>query len=488
MILKKIENLLLLALLFLLPWQTRYIWQEGQLNGGHWEYGTFSIYGVEILLWVIILVFFFRHLFDKKIRTGFLAQSRVLGIILPVIFLGLMGLSLGFSENFWVSYQYVFRWLGAMAFFVILSKAKDPSQLSERDSLPTGQAGSVAFLPQNDKCLLVLWFGAVVQGLLAIYQFLTQHVFAIKWLGMSAQDAMQGGASVVEFADQRWLRAYGSFGSPNSLGIYLAVLLVLGFILYLKTERPFSKILISVGQLIILSGLLFSFSRGAWLSAIVGIVTLFFVLIIHCHSDRSGGIPYTTTQQLNLDSVITKYKGSFGFAQDDKQTAIRSFGKQVLFITVLTSFWVGIFFPIFSARFNIHNRLEVYSIAERQSQYKESLSFIKNKPFFGVGPALYTFAVSKKYPKLTSWQFQPVHNIYVLSIVEFGVFFGLFLGLMILCLIKQVFKNNLIFLPVLFVLLMAGLFDHWLFSMFTGLVFWWIMWGVLILDISNENC
>ena len=423
MILKKIENLLSLAFLFLLPWQTRYIWQEGKLSSGHWEYGTFSIYGVEILLWLIILLFFFRHLFNKEIRQGFLARKKF--FIFPVIFLGLMGLSLGFSENFWVSYQYVFRWLGAMAFFVIVSNRND------------------SFRSENIKNLFALWFSAVAQGLLAVYQFLTQHVFASKWLGMAVQDAMQGGASVVEFADQRWLRAYGSFGSPNSLGIYLAVLLVLGFILYLKTERPFYKILISVGQLIILSGLLFSFSRGAWLSAVVGIVGLALVIF---------------------------------FKQKDWRIF---FVKQVIFVLVLAGFWVGIFFPIFSARFNIYNRLEVYSIAERQSQYKESLSFIKSKPFLGVGPALYTFAVSKKYPKLASWQFQPVHNIYVLAVVEFGVFFALFLGLIILSLIKKVFKNNLIFLPVLFTLLVAGLFDHWLFSMFSGLVFWWVILGLV---------
>lgn len=425
--LKKIENLLLLAFLFLLPWQTRYIWREGQLSGGHWEYGTFSIYGVEILLWLIILLFFFRHVFDKKMRTEWLPRKKF--FLLPVIFLGLMGLSLGFSDNFWVSYQYVFRWLGAMAFFVVLSVATDAPQ------------------SENDKSLFVLWFSAVVQGMLAVYQFLTQHVFGSKWLGMSAQDAMQGGASVVEFADQRWLRAYGSFGSPNSLGIYLAVLLILGFILYLKTERPVFKILISVGQLVILSGLLFSFSRGAWLAAIVGIIGLAVVIF---------------------------------FKQKDWRVF---FVKQVVFIVVLAGFWVGIFFPIFSARFNVHNRLEVYSIAERQSQYKESLSFIKNKPFFGVGPALYTFAVSKKYPKLASWQFQPVHNIYVLAIVEFGILFGLFLGLIVLSLVKKVFKDNLIFFPVLFTLLVAGLFDHWLFSMSTGLVFFWVVIG---LGLSEE--
>lgn len=425
MTLKKIEQYLILAVLFLLPWQTRYILQYGKLGGGPWEYGTFSIYGVEILVWIIILLFFIRQIREKKWWPNFLLQKK--DMVLPIIFLLLMGLSLAVSENFWVSYQYVFRWLGAMSFAIILGSG----------------------IEGYKRNLAALWLGGVPQGLLAVYQFLTQHIFANKWLGMAAQEAMQGGASVVEFGDERWLRAYGSFGSPNSLAIYLAVLLVLGFIIYFKTEHPVLKIFITVGQLVITSGLLLSFSRGAWVAATVGMVVLFFVIF---------------------------------FAKKDWRVF---FIRQSIFVAVLTGFWVGVFYPVFNARFNTQNRLEARSISERQGQYIESLYFIKQSPLFGAGPGVYTFILARKYPELQFWQLQPVHNIYILSIVEFGIFFTVSLGLIVLNQIRRVIKNNLIFLPILGTILTAGLFDHWLFSMFSGLLLWWVIWTLSIEKIDS---
>src|SRR3989344_9423215 len=62
--LKTVINYLLLLFLFLLPWQTRWIYQPAMLNGGFWEYGTQSFYGTEILLWLIVILFLidrFRH-------------------------------------------------------------------------------------------------------------------------------------------------------------------------------------------------------------------------------------------------------------------------------------------------------------------------------------------------------------------------------------------------------------------------------------------
>ena len=44
----------LIAFAFLLPWQTRLILQQGAMNGAPWEYGTFSIYFTEFVLWIIL--------------------------------------------------------------------------------------------------------------------------------------------------------------------------------------------------------------------------------------------------------------------------------------------------------------------------------------------------------------------------------------------------------------------------------------------------
>ena len=63
--LKKILDYLLMLFLFLLPWQTRWFYQSGSLNGGYWEYGTFSLYGTQILLWLIIILFA-AHKFGRK--------------------------------------------------------------------------------------------------------------------------------------------------------------------------------------------------------------------------------------------------------------------------------------------------------------------------------------------------------------------------------------------------------------------------------------
>lgn len=424
MVLKKINNYLVLLFLFLLPWQTRYIWQEGILNQGHWEYGTFSIYATEILLWVILVLFFVQNFLKKQMWVDLYQKRKMQFSVLFVLGLVLLGLSVGLSDNFWVSYQYVFRLLLALALMVVISWQQ------------------AIFPAQNERHIFALWAGGIIQGGLAVYQFLNQGVFGSKWLGMAPQKAMEGGASVVEFGIERWLRAYGSFGSPNSLGIYLAVLFVLGLILYLKTSSSRLKIYISAGQLFIVSGLILSFSRAAWLATLSAVVVLGFYLF---------------------------YK---------EKILLHLFFKQTSFMAAIAIFWVVIFYPVFSARFNTHLRLEAQSISERAGQYAEAVSFIKTNPLFGVGPGVFTYALHAKYPALSYWQYQPIHNIYVLGIVEMGLLGIVGIGILLIMLLRIVIKNNLLYIPVLVCLLVVGLFDHWLLSMFSGTVFFWVIVGL----------
>lgn len=423
--LKKIYNLLLLAFLFLLPWQTRYIWQYGELNKGFWEYGTFSIYGTEILLWMILILFFVQH-FAKKEFWVKLREKRSKASLILILFLLSIVFSVALSKNFWVSYNYVFKLLEAMALMVVL-----------------------AWQDEKTKYQTALWAGGILQGALAVWQFLNQNVWASKWLGMAGQEAGNLGPSVIEFADQRWLRAYGSFGSPNSLGIYLAVLFVLGFVLYFKTESGRNKIIISAGQLFILSGLLLSFSRGAWLAALVGMASLFAVIF---------------------------YK---------QKIVLYSFTKQIMFALAVIIFWLVIFYPVFTARFNLNNRLEAKSISERKGQYAEALSFIKTNPIFGIGPGAYTYALYKKYPTSPSWQYQPIHNIYLLALVEIGLAGLLFILFLFKHLFTIIIKNNLIYTPVIITLATAGIFDHWLWSMPTGILLWWVVFGLGFAGTKN---
>ncbi|HLD86138.1 MAG TPA: hypothetical protein VJA28_01660, partial [Patescibacteria group bacterium] len=52
---EKIREYLFYLLVFLLPWQARYIFHDPQLFGETWEYGRLSLYGWDILLVVLVI-------------------------------------------------------------------------------------------------------------------------------------------------------------------------------------------------------------------------------------------------------------------------------------------------------------------------------------------------------------------------------------------------------------------------------------------------
>lgn len=419
---KKIIGGLLLLFLFSLPWQTRWIWHYGELNGGFWEYGTGSIYATEILLWLAIILFAWenRYMVWQTLGWGHLKKNRR-ATLFGAVFLLMLATVLFTSRSPALTFNYIFHILEGMALVVVLA------------------GSSLAFA----RAATALWLGAVVQGALAIYQFLTQNIFASKWLGLAEHSARQLGASVVEFGDQRWLRAYGAFGWPNSLGIYLAVLFVLGLVLYFNEKKIWRKALFSAGQLVVVGGLFFSFSRGAWLSVLAGIIVLGAVLL-HKH-------------QIHLYPLL-------------KQLSVG-----LVFVVLL----LAVFYPVALARFHSGNRLESRSISERVGQYGDALAFIgASSPLFGVGPGAYTLALQEKYPKLQAWQYQPVHNIYLLMLAEWGLAGVILLVFLFGNLWEKIIAKSLWLAPVAAAAAVAGVFDHWLVSMYTGIIFLWTIIGL----------
>jgi len=54
----------LYLLVFALPIQTRWIIKAGALNGGPWEYGTYSLYATDILLLLLLLLFIVKAVYS----------------------------------------------------------------------------------------------------------------------------------------------------------------------------------------------------------------------------------------------------------------------------------------------------------------------------------------------------------------------------------------------------------------------------------------
>lgn len=424
--LSKITDYLIFIFLFLLPWQTRWIYGTATLNGRAWEYGTLSFYGVEILVWLIIIFtgirLFGNMEFWQQIikKPSWSRRLFVFALGMAMIFFGMYSYAVSPVRE--VSVQFLSRFIGAICLMICLIK----SDLGFK------------------KMSLALWSGGVAQGLLAIWQFFSQSVFGSKWLGLAVHNASDIGVSVIQTADERWLRAYGSFGWPNSLGIFLAVVFVLGILLASKFNKKYLPLFLS-GQITIMTGLIFSFSRSAWLAVIIGVLTL---LIIAIWKKRK-------------EIVLLILKNGIA---------------SILLVVVV----VMVYPNLFVNRIQVGGYLEQLSISERVNQYNIAEKTIFDNLFLGVGPGLYTYYLADNYEPPLYGLYQPVHNIYLLALAEFGVIWFVIFMVGLAFLILRLCKINILFLPLILTLLCFGLFDHYLWTLFTGQVIFFTIFGLIL--------
>ncbi len=436
-LLNKFIPLGLILLLFLLPFQTRYIYQSAFIQNNFWEYGSRSIYATEILVWILMILALVKFFVEqKKIGLSFCQNplwKRALILSMPFVGLLLILFSIIKSGDPEQSWYFVFHFLETVSLISVFV-------ISE-----------ISF----EKSALALWFGGVVQALLAIAQFYLQEVFANKWLGMAFHLPSHFGASVIETGSGRWLRAYGSFGWPNSLGFYLAIVWILGFIVYSKfyLEKKSKLLLVSftAGQMIVLSGLILSFSRAAWIAVFVGLIT-FVCLIV----------------KKNNSSEEKHYQNLYFL------------GRQLISAAGLVLFFVATLSSLFFTRLNPITRLEALSVNDRLNQYTEAQKIIVQHFWFGVGPGNYSNYLAIVHPGLQVWELQPVHNIFLLEMAEMGFLFLCFHSLLFLSLISFVWKRNRFFLPIIVTLLLTGLFDHWGWSLYGGQLLWGAVFGMVL--------
>lgn len=102
------------------------------------------------------------------------------------------------------------------------------------------------------------------------------------------------------------------------------------------------------------------------------------------------------------------------------------------------------------------------SIKERILLHNAALNMFWDHPFFGFGPGHFIVKLPEYLPPGT-WLLQPVHNVFLLFLSEFGVV-GVFIGLM--CLIRLMrhmrhIKFQKSWLPIFIVLLGTSLADHY---------------------------
>ena len=419
--LEKAIRFLICLFLFVLPWQTIWLYREIFLAGSKWEYGTLGFYATEVLLWVIICLFMWWYWRKYKFRVQSsefrVTKDRifVFSLLLFVFYLLLSTLWAGDKNLAW---QQALRVMEAILLFLVI------------------------FIGPFEKEKLVGWlaYGAVLPALLGIWQFLTQNTFASTWLGLANHPVWQAGTSIIE-ADNigRWLRAYGPFSHPNVFGGYLAMVIVL-LLQNVECRMQNSKyrILLSAICCLLSVALFFTFSRTAWGAAIIGLLGYWFIV-----------------KKYN-SSIVQWYK--------------------IILPIIIFLVLIFIYLPLVFTRASLSSVHEVQSIEERGAGYRQAKDLFISHPLLGAGAGNYTYVLFNSNILKGGWELQPVHNVFMLFVVEQGVV-GLFLFIFVIVSfvvyqksdIRNQLAGNCYLLSVICYLFLAC-FDHYLYSSYIGLM------------------
>lgn len=426
---KNLFYFFLSVFVLLIPWQTRWLFYDWPLGIELWEYGRLSIYASVIAL-LLASIFFALY---KKNELHF-SRSK----FFYILFIYSIIISLR-SPAPLVSFYYLFLIYSAVIFAYL-----------------------VRFIPKIFVYRAFL-FSGLIQGILAIYQLLNQKVFANKWLGMSEHLASTLGTSVVEFADERVLRAYGALPHPNVLGGFLFVVIFFGLYLWIEAyknsesniwNRFFKKInfwnliFIIISLVVSTYGILASFSRSAILALLLSLFSLTLINILK-------------RDWLSVN-IIAKYL--------------------VIFFVVFWSF--NTWFPgAWSTRIHMEGRLEQKSVIERVDTF-DQLGWDNYKNiFFGQGLGMNTLATLEKYPDQEVYNVQPIHGIFILMFAELGLIGVFFLINVVRLVIKSADKVDIMSTSLIMGLIIIGLFDHYLWTSWTG----WVLMSMGLVNMYKHH-
>lgn len=437
----RLEQALRLALgllLVVLPFQTIFILEEQFLHGVKWEYGTIGWYGTEGLLWVAVPLFILWYTTTRRP----LALGRGSFRLTPdrMFLLGCLAIILySFLSMFWapdsqIAFQQAFRILESVLLLLMLFLGPLPFR-----------SAAVSFIG-----------GATLQSILGIWQFLSQSTVAAAWLGLAAHPAYEAGTSIVASGEiGRWLRAYGGFPHPNIFGGYVAVSIFLtGCLLFCGAiKKAPRRAALQAALILQAAALFFTFSRSAWIAACFTLLVLGYM-------------------------AVRKKKPS-------------RYGHAVLPVLALIGILSVLFVPIVQTRFAGESYHESQSASERISGYKEAAVLFYRHPWFGVGAGNYTAAAFARDPSRPGWEYQPVHSVPLLLLVEFGLAGAIFFLFVLYSFFRLLWaiggkRRSMgfffigVLLPILFL-------DHYLFSSYVGLMAAAVIIGLDLRYVSHAE-
>ena len=222
-----------------------------------------------------------------------------------------------------------------------------------------------------------LIYGSLVTAGVGIVQYFANHSVGLRLLGESILDPARAGTPVVVADELRQLRAHGLMPHANIFGGILALV----WTWLIQWRMPGQRGWTWLAAVLLAVGVAVSFGRVAWLVFLVGLVV--------------GGIGKLMNRQ--------KYNAA-GLAIGG-----------LAFAVALASQWQYVI-----PRFAIDNSLEQRSISERAESLEVARQIWPQNTIIGMGPGQYTLELTRLYPDHDAWWYQPVHNGWLVLLLEWG--------------------------------------------------------------------
>lgn len=420
-------ELLLLLTVFLLPFQTRWIFHVEQRAGYTWEFATRSFYILDAF---ILAAFFITLLQWSPKKSARLKKYSLLfgsaGVLLLASYLSFL-----FADDRSISGWWLWNLLLSMLF-----------------------AGTLILNQISWKRIAWSFVAAMtLQAILAVAQWKFQAVVGSTLFGIAEQFPENRGVQVVSTLPYgRVLRPYGALPHPNIFAGYLTVgTWFATSLLDQVSKRSFKKREVKLALTLLLGMSLALQASALWMTmsraALLALGTVFICIVLwHAleHKRLSGSL------------VIA--------------------GASILLpILILTSMFSWYVTPRAEGLLATETAptLEQLSIEQRLSSMDRVFEAIEKKPLSGVGIG-----------NATVTQAEPVHNVLLLMFHEIGIFgvmvivlFGVSLAALLWNQWHESTHNRLMVKTaglILATLFIIGLFDHYLWSLHAGSLLLWL--------------
>jgi len=275
--------------------------------------------------------------------------------------------------------------------------------------------------------LLVAFIGSI-QGLIGIVQFLFQHSIGLSFLWESFVSRGTIGVAKIILNGKPYIRAYGLFPHPNMLGGFLLLSLISTFflkkLLYAcpadcstwnnptgMKQFNWNKTLkitriINIFLTIQIIAIILTFSKSSLIGLLLALIYVFY--------NRN-------CSKLALKNVP---RGTFLIVCNNfiSHNRLKIITKRSILIILILIFSVIVFKPDFYS-------FLIKPLNERLVFQNVSRGTILANPLLGVGIGQFVLTMDNYFSKnLELWQYQPVHNIFLLIWSELGIIgLGLFL-------------------------------------------------------------